>query len=178
MMDDELETKAKECVTSFEREMRDVVIPEVVATLQRRAEAAWRLRHFVGQQEATEQSMHHAWRKRAEEAESENSRLVAALAAAERERDALKEPQLFWYVNNMEYGTNDLYDLMDGNDMEPGFVGEVSMAHLLPRKWIGVWASALAEDGLWEERECGLFDTEAEAKEAAAKRPPTPGGAP
>lgn len=55
-------------IEEFTTAMREKVIPEIVRTMQARADARWR------QMYDTEQTMHNAWRKRAEEAE-------AALAA-------------------------------------------------------------------------------------------------
>lgn len=55
-------------IEPFLTEMRDKVIPDIIRTMQARADARWR------QMYDTEQTMHNAWRKRAEEAE-------AALAA-------------------------------------------------------------------------------------------------
>lgn len=48
----------------FLTEMRERVIPDIVRTMEARAEARWR------QMYDTEQTMHNAWRKRAEEAEA------------------------------------------------------------------------------------------------------------
>lgn len=64
---------------SFLDEMRAVVIPEVAAAVEFRAALADTVRRrWVPRSDlATEQAMHSAWRKRAEEAETANARLTA-----------------------------------------------------------------------------------------------------
>ena len=59
-------------IEPFITEMRERVIPEIVRVMQERAESRWR--QIVG----TEQTMHNAWRKRAEEAEAELARLKSS----------------------------------------------------------------------------------------------------
>lgn len=56
-------------IEPFLTEMREKVIPDIVRVMQERADARWR------QMYDTEQTMHNAWRKRAEEAEAELSAL-------------------------------------------------------------------------------------------------------
>lgn len=59
-----------QALEDFEQEMREKTIPEIIQETKRRerlaAEARQRLMGEVG----TEQALHHAWRKRAEEAEA------------------------------------------------------------------------------------------------------------
>lgn len=68
----------------FEREMQDKTIPEIIQETKRRdrlaAEARQRLMGEVG----TEQALHHAWRKRAEEAEARAGRAEEAVRVLAR----------------------------------------------------------------------------------------------
>lgn len=68
---DKLEPVDPALIEPFLAEMRDKVIPDIVRTLEERAEARWRNMY------QTECTMHRAWRKRAEEAEDEVRRVKA-----------------------------------------------------------------------------------------------------
>jgi hypothetical protein len=78
-------------IQEFSRTMEEEVIPKIVEVIRERARLAQESRKwFIAMQ--TEQTMHNAWRKRAEEAE----RQQPAAPNTERLREALRAEAAYW----------------------------------------------------------------------------------